>query len=469
MNLADALYQLTPSPTLLLLIIAAIALAESLALVGLLVPGVVLITAAASLAGHQELALPAIILAAFIGAVLGDWASFWLGYTQHQRVTRLWPLSRHPEWLARGAHFFQRYGTLSVFFGRFVGPVRPIVPLIAGMLRMSPRAFTWANLASAALWAPAYVLPGYLLGRTWQQLLDVPEGARPLLVALAAILVVLAVVFSWLRQQVGRSGRLYRLVALGARRHPVMRRLWLSQSAGARGEVPLASWLLLILSLGGVSGWTLVVMQHGADGPLVMDARLQALFAYLTVPWLETVSQALARVGDTYGVLALVLPWGSWLLWRRRLDAFVHIGGGLGLIALLNTWGKAFFARPRPDTPDYLTGSLAYPSAHASTAVVLAGLAAAFIARELPHQQRHWVYWGAILFAMIMALSRLVIGVHWFSDLVGGALLGLVVCALVQLAWQARPRAPLAPCPWAWLTVGSLALVAVRIAWLPPV
>ena len=469
MNLADALYQLTPSPTLLLLIIAAIALVESLALVGLLVPGVVLITAAASLAGHQELALPAIVLAAFLGAVIGDWASFWLGYTQHDRVTRLWPLSRHPEWLARGARFFQRYGTLSVFFGRFVGPVRPMVPLIAGMLRMSPRAFTWANIASAALWAPAYVLPGYLLGRTWQQLVDIPEGARPLLVALAAILVVLAVMFSWLRQQVGRTGRLYRLLASGARRHPVMRRLWLSQSAGVQGEVPLASWLLLILSLGGVSGWTLMVMQHGADGPLVMDSRLNALFAYLAVPGLEALSQALARVGDTYGVLALVLPWGGWLLWRRRFDALAHIGGGLGLIALLNTWGKAFFARPRPDTPDYLTGSLAYPSAHASTAVVLAGLAAAFIARELPHQQRHWVYWGAILFAMIMALSRLVIGVHWFSDLVGGALLGLVVCALVQLAWQARPRPALAPCPWTWLTMGALALVAARIAWLPPI
>jgi undecaprenyl-diphosphatase len=164
-----------------------------------------------------------------------------------------------------------------------------------------------------------------------------------------------------------------------------------------------------------------------------------------------------------------VLPWGVWLLWRRRLDAFLHIGGGLGLIALLNTWGKAFFDRPRPGTPDYLTGSMAYPSAHSSTAVVLAGLAAAFIARELPHHQRHWVYWGAILFAVPMALSRLVIGVHWFSDLVGGALLGLVVCALVQLAWQARPRAPLAPCPAWWLGGASLVLVAARIAWLPPV
>src|SRR5690554_7565430 len=72
------------------------------------------------------------------------------------------------------------------------------------------------------------------------------------LVALALLLVALAVAFSWLRQQVTRSGRLYRLLALGARRHPVMRRLWLAGSGAGRGELPLASWLLLVLALGGL-------------------------------------------------------------------------------------------------------------------------------------------------------------------------------------------------------------------------
>ncbi|WP_340162872.1 DedA family protein [Billgrantia tianxiuensis] len=138
MSLTETLLQLAPSPQMLLLIVGAIALLESLALVGLLLPGVVLITAAASLAGHQDMAVSSLLLAAFIGAVLGDGISFSLGYTQRERVTRLWPLSRHPEWLARGARFFQRYGSLSVFFGRFVGPVRPVIPLIAGMLHMSP-------------------------------------------------------------------------------------------------------------------------------------------------------------------------------------------------------------------------------------------------------------------------------------------------------------------------------------------
>lgn len=467
MSLTETLYQLAPSPGMLLFFIGLIALLESLALVGLLLPGVILITAAASLAGHQDMAISAILVAAFVGAVIGDGLSFILGYTQRERVTRLWPFSRHPEWLARGARFFQRYGSLSVFFGRFVGPVRPVIPLIAGMLRMSPRAFIWANLASAALWAPAYVLPGYLLGQTWQQLLGLPPGLGGLLIALTLLVVALAVTFSWLRQQVSRNGRLYRLMASGARRHPVMRRLWLTHSWRGRSEIPLASWLLLIFSLGGLSGLTIAVIRQ--RGPFELDLKVYALFDSLAAPGLPAAGQLLARIGDMYGILALVIPWGLWLLARRHLAAFAHIAAGLGIIALLNTLGKAIIGRSRPDTPDYLTGSLAYPSAHASSAVVLYGLAAAFLAQGLPHQRRFWAYWVAIALTLPMALSRLIIGVHWLSDLIGGALLGLVVCALVRLSWQRKTRPALTPCPWIALTAASLVLVGARVAWLPPV
>ncbi|WP_104201836.1 bifunctional DedA family/phosphatase PAP2 family protein [Billgrantia saliphila] len=467
MSPTEFLQQLAPTPETLLLLIAAIALVESLALIGLLLPGVVLITAVASLAGHQDMALTGLLLAAFTGAVLGDGISFALGYTQRERVIQMWPLSRHPEWLARGARFFQRYGSLSVFLGRFVGPVRPIVPLTAGMLHMAPRSFLWANLISAALWAPAYVLPGYLLGQTWQQLLDIPSGLEELLVVLAVLVVTLIVAFSWLRHQVSRSGRVYRLLARSARQRPLLRRLWLRQSWRGQGEVPLASWLLLIFSLGGLSGLTIAVIRQ--DGPFPIDLHVYALFTALVVPLLPEAGQLLAKVGDLVGILALILPWGAWLLARRHLAAFIHIAAGLGAIAVLNTLGKALIARPRPETPDYLLGSLSYPSAHASSAVVVYGLAAAFIASELPQRKRFWAYWLAIALIIPMALSRLVVGVHWLTDLIGGGLLGLVVCALVRLAWQSKPRPPLSPCPWQLLSAASLVLLSARVIWLPPI
>lgn len=466
MNLVDLLQQLTPSPAMLLLLTALIAMVESLALVGLLVPGVVLITAVASMAGHQELAVAAMIAAAFIGAVIGDGLSFWLGHTQRERVTGMWPLSRYPEWIAQGARFFHRHGALSVFFGRFVGPVRPVIPMIAGMMHMPPRRFTLANLASAALWAPAYVLPGYLLGRTWQRLPGVPEALEPWLVGLGAVVVALALIFSWLRHQTHHDGLIYRAMIDLLRRHPRGRRLWRALGRARGREAPLGTWLLLLTSLTALSAWTLVVLHHG--GPLPMDQRLDGLMDELAPPWLATFADTLARLGDLYGVIALVLPWGLWWLLRGRLDAFAHLVGGLVGIAALNTLSKALIGRVRPDTPLHLADSFSYPSAHTSTAVVLYGLAAAFIARELPLARRFWAYWGAIAIIVPMALSRLVLGVHWLSDLIGGTLLGLVVCTLVQLAWQRRPHRTLRPCPWLALGTASLALAAARVAWLGP-
>lgn len=466
MNLADWLYQLTPSPTLLLLLIALIALIESLALVGLVVPGVVLITAAASLAGHQELSLVLVIALAWLGAVIGDGLSFAFGYTQRQRIPRLWPFSRHPEWLARGARFFQSHGSLSVAFGRFVGPVRPIVPMIAGMLHMSPWAFAWASLASAVVWAPAYVLPGYLLGRTWQQLLEIPAGTQQWLLVLAGVLIALAVTFSWLRHQLAREGRVYRALARLARGSRWRRRAWLLlRERRPRGEFPLASILLLIVSLATLSLWTLIVLN--ADGPLGFDRQVQKLMVPLDWYTLQSLGQTLARIGDKYGVIALVLPWAAWLLWARHLVAFAHLVAALVGIAAANTLFKQLAGRARPDVPDYLTGSMAYPSAHASTAVVLYGLSAAFIAQELPHRWRFWAYWAAIALCVPMGLSRLLIGVHWASDIVGGALLGLVVCALVRISYHRFSHRPLVPAPWGWLATASLVLLSARLAWLP--
>lgn len=465
MSLADTLYQLSLSPLMLILLVFVISLAESLALVGLLVPGVVLITAVASLAGHQLVGLPWLLVAAFIGAIIGDGVSFSLGYHQREQITQRWPLSAHPEWLGRGARFFERYGLYSVFIGRFVGPVRPIIPLVAGMMRMPPRAFLCANIGSAALWAPAYLLPGYLLGRTWQEHLNLPPGIKSALLIMATCIVVLAVVFSWGRAQVGRHGRLYLGMARLARKVPFMRRPWLYMSQS--GEVPLASLLLFIVALTSLSGWTLLVVHH--NGPLMLDLYVQRLFTWLQNDTLIEVGAVFAKIGDKLGIAALLAPWGLWMLFKKRIDALLHWGLAVGGIAFLNTFGKAYFGRARPDTPDYLTGSLSYPSAHTSTSVVVLGLLAAFVASELSRQKRAWIYWAAIALAVPMALSRLVIGVHWFSDLIGGALLGLVVCALARLSWQRYPRQPLTPCPWQLLGVASLVLISVRIGFFPPV
>lgn len=468
MNATGWLQALAPSPEWLLLLIVAISLVESLAVIGLVVPGVVLITAAASLAGHYELSIPLVLACAFLGAVIGDGLSFMLGHTQRERIPSLWPFRQHPEWLSRGARFFQRYGVLSVLIGRFVGPVRPIVPLIAGMMHMSPSTFLWSNLGSALLWAPAYLLPGYLLGRTWQQLLALPDGSQRWLILLALTIAALALTFSLLRHLLASEGPVYRRLARFARGRPWRRRLWNAlRSSRVSGEFPLASLALLLVGLAALSSWTLWVLEQ--NGPLPMDLQLQAYVAALSGALALQLAAWMAEAGDTLGVVVLVTPWALWLLYRRQLAVLLHLLGGLGGIALANTLFKQLSGRVRPDIPDYLTGSFSYPSAHTSTAVVLYGLAAAFVAETLPSRHRAWAYWAAIVVCVPMALSRLVLGVHWLSDLVGGALLGLAVCALVRISYHRFAKRALPHAPWLQLGLASLMLLMARIVWLPPV
>ena len=86
--------------------------------------------------------------------------SFWLGLRFGHLLDKHWYFVRHPDLLPRGYNFFNRYGILSVFVGRFFGPVRAVIPLVAGIMKMGWTQFWIANIGSALIWAPALLLGG---------------------------------------------------------------------------------------------------------------------------------------------------------------------------------------------------------------------------------------------------------------------------------------------------------------------
>jgi membrane protein DedA with SNARE-associated domain len=92
-------------------------------------------------------------IAASIGAALGDWLSYWIGQKLEHTVQHIWPLSRHPELIPKGEAFVKRWGALAIVIGRFFGPLRASVPLVAGIFEMPFWRFQIANFGSAFLWA----------------------------------------------------------------------------------------------------------------------------------------------------------------------------------------------------------------------------------------------------------------------------------------------------------------------------
>lgn len=177
---------LTANPDLIALCIAVIAFAESLAVVGVLLPGVMLLAAASFVAGSGALSLPVTVASAWFGAVLGDGVSFLIGRYFHGAIRNLRPFADHPDWINNAERLFQRYGWLSIVIGRFVGPIRPIIPMVAGALDMNSSLFFGINATSALAWAPVYVLPGYLLGAN----IENQFSSTPLILGLTALLAI---------------------------------------------------------------------------------------------------------------------------------------------------------------------------------------------------------------------------------------------------------------------------------------
>jgi len=175
------------------LIIFSMALAESLAIIGVFIPGVVILFGAGTLIGAGIIDFWSSCLWAIAGAIIGDGLSYWLGH-HFEYITDKWKWARlHPDTMQKGFHFFEKYGDLSVALGRFFGPIRAIVPLVAGLMHMPPKRFYIANILSALVWAPAYLLPGMLVGSAmgddtdWSQMLFPAAGMVLIVVAWLAI------------------------------------------------------------------------------------------------------------------------------------------------------------------------------------------------------------------------------------------------------------------------------------------
>ncbi|WP_211111647.1 DedA family protein [Azospirillum brasilense] len=153
------------------------AFAESLAFLGFVVPGVVLIAAGGALVASGALGFWQVYVALALGAVLGDAVSYWLGRVFGDRVPAVWPFRQRPELLERGGRFFLRHGGKSVFFARFLGPLRPVVPITAGMMAMPHHSFQTANLLSAVIWVPLMMAPGIAIAKG-VGIEDLLSGAR---------------------------------------------------------------------------------------------------------------------------------------------------------------------------------------------------------------------------------------------------------------------------------------------------
>jgi len=118
------------------------------------------LVAIGALIGSSGVKFWPIWVSASLGAAFGDWLSYWIGVKLEYTVAHIWPLSRHPDLIPRGEAFMKKWGIPGIFIGRFFGPLRASVPLIAGIFEMPFWRFQLANFSSAFVWAAVLLTLG---------------------------------------------------------------------------------------------------------------------------------------------------------------------------------------------------------------------------------------------------------------------------------------------------------------------
>lgn len=443
--------------TWLLIIAFVTSLLESLALIGFTVPSIPVMFAIGAIAAGAGMHLWPLLIWSALGAALGDIASFFLGRSLQGRLHEVWPFRLYPRAIARGEHFFQQHGGKSVIVGRFVGLLRPVIPVVAGAFDMPIWHFVVVDILASSAWAPTYVMPGYMVGASLKLQIQLPPHFYPVLFTSLAVLVVLYLVLFRLHWELDHEGETYHRVRGWLRRYDQSHRFWraLSNQRPHGGTFPLASLVLGISATAIFALWSLLALHtHWLHQ---FDHLATDFMQVLRNPWLDKVMTAITLAGNPTA-LWMGFTLTTLLLWVRGYRAAaLHLAiAGLVTGGLVDGF-KVAFDTVRPALVLQPPSSPSYPSGHAAGVTTLFGLISAFIAAEMPVRQRWKAYTLGSLPVLLIGLSRLYLGVHWFTDVVGGIALGLAVCGFVRVSYSRFDRQA--------LSLDSLTVVTLVI-WL---
>ena len=418
-------------PSLAALAVFLIAFGESLALIGIIMPGALLMVGLGTLIALGALDFWMVYSFAVLGAIAGDGASFWLGTHFRERLLEFWPFNRYQSLVNRGKKFFEKHGVKSVILGRFIGPIRPILPAIAGIMRMPVRTYLVANIGSAIFWAPAYLLPGYAIGFSLELALTTASRlVFALLLLFVACLLVFWVIRSLYLFAQNRAAWLRKWILILCQKHPKAKSalgfLLDPEHPEARG---LFTFTLILLGATWVSSlliWDLWQIQP----PTELDLLLQNLLQELRDPITDRLMIIIGSAGELSVLSFLVLSVSLWLGW-------------LGHKKILIYWLATYlFAVITPPLLGWLlTGqqlSLTageFPAAKIFRVTTVFGFLTILIAREI-RKLPHWLaYSGLGLILILTAASDLYLGIHWFSATMAGLSLAIAWISMTGIAF----------------------------------
>jgi undecaprenyl-diphosphatase len=417
---------------------------------GIPLPGETVLVTAGAFAALGHLSIGWVIATAAIGGIVGDAAGYWIGRLGGLPLLKRYGSVVHfnDEKLNRVRSFFNRHGPKTVFLGRFIALLRTWAALLAGTAEMPYGVFTFYNVMGGITWAALFGTLGYIFGQSLPLLERYIGQASLAAVLLVALVVSLAIGWRWfnanrdsLTDRVGHYWKLFR------DRHP--RTAGFIAARFARGEYLglhlTVGFLISLAALWIFAGVTEDVVHH--DPLTTFDLAVTKWIRAHTTPLGDRIFTVVSLIGSPI-VMAAVGTIGAILIIVRRkwLVLAAWIAGFMGAGALSYVL-KIVIQRPRPvGASAFLHGeTFSFPSGHALGSLVGYGMLAYVIGSNWIESRRGRLRLAIATAVLVIAIgvSRLYLGVHYFSDVVGGYAVGILwlsVCISgLQVAERRRP------------------------------
>ncbi|MCW2888858.1 MAG: hypothetical protein JWL58_5720 [Streptosporangiaceae bacterium] len=425
-------------------IVFAVPLAESSAFVGFVFPGEIAILLGGVLASQHHVPLAAVAAAAIAGAILGDTIGYAVGRRWGRSLLHgtLGRVIKHRH-LDRAERYLARRGGRAVFFGRHTVALRVLIPGMAGMARMPYRTFALYNILGGLVWAIWNTLLGYVAGTGWKHVAALTSSIGLLIVAVLVLGAGLVVAIKAMRrrtdalQAAGQRLAASRPAAWARRRLPrqlgwARRRLDPTTPAG----LPLTSALITAA----LSAWIFAGLSQDVlarEELARLDPQVNAFVLGHRTGWLTTIMEAATWLGSTLVIVPLLAAASVYIL-RARCDlhAAGYLWAAFGGSVILYEAFKSMVGRARPPAAQMIlhAGGYAYPSGHVTQTIAAWGLLAFLLTTGHPPpggRARSLILATATTVILLVGASRIYLGVHWFTDVLGGYSLGAAWLALI--------------------------------------